>query len=179
MRIRCVTVWKGTALSSLAMGFPWTNLSSPKANGVTLHTQAPAPCKDYHTVTLTVHSVPGCKCQYLTAPSFRVKSGTSQSEGNSVPSIQTECPHALFSSLFKMLPCRSCKRESSFPPIKSTTSLLCLRTKHCKMSGAFTNCLMATPFVLIYYISYYTHHLSSERIWYSLQQCLQETRKYR
>lgn len=170
---------KGDSIIIPGHGLPLDKSKLPKSQRSYPPHSSPIPLQDYHTVTLTVHSVPGGKCQYLTAPSFRVKSGTSQSEGNSVPSIQTERPHALFSALFKMLPCRSCKRESSFPPLKSTTSLLCLRTKHCKMSGAFTNCLMATPFVLIYYISYYTHHLSSERIWYSLQQCLQETRKYR
>lgn len=35
--------------------------------------------------------------------SFRARSGTSQAEGDSIPTAQTECPQALSYSLFKML----------------------------------------------------------------------------
>lgn len=122
------------------------------------------PCRDSHTVTFIGHSVPGGKCHHLPSPSFRVKSSTSQSEGDSVPSSQTECPHALLSSLFIMLPCRSCRRESSFPPLKSTL-LLCLRTKHCKMSGAFklhfAHGLGATRAPLFSYIIFPLTHITS------------------
>lgn len=142
-----VTVCNWTASSHLATGIP-ASLSSTPASRHACHPRASCIfqcdcCTNAHAMTF-----PLCLLGNVIGPlSFRARSGTSQAEGDSVPTTQTECPQALSYSLFKMLHHQG---YGSAPPPEAAPLLLCMRPSFTSPRTTGLRC----SFVLIYFVCF-------------------------
>lgn len=98
-----VTLCNWTASSHLATGVP-ASLSSTPASRHACHPRPSCISQCDCCTNARAMTFPLCLLGNVIGPlSFRARSGTSQAEGDSVPTTQTECPQALSYSLFKML----------------------------------------------------------------------------